>query len=108
MEHQVSPVSASSGDLQVAMYGLIWGWTSQDAAQPGAWISGPGVEIGQIYPGKARCPAWDLHNNLLFFALADTGGYDLYRITFDSHYTDLSRVNHLDADVNNVVWLGPR
>ena len=116
IDHQVSPVTEPSGagasnasnDLDVAMYGAIWGWTSQDPAQPGAWITGPGVEIGQIYPGKARFPAWDPHNNLLFFALADTGGYDIYLTTFNAHYTDLYKVNHIDADVNNVVWLGPR
>ena len=108
IEHQVSPVSVASRDLELAMYGLIWGWTSQDAAQPGAWISGPGVEIGQIYTGKAICPAWDLHNNLLFFAQSDSGGYDLQLTTFDAHYTDLYTVNHIDADVSNVVWLGPR
>ena len=108
IEHQVSPVSAASGDLEVAMYGLIWGWTSQDAAQPGAWIRGPGVDIGQIFTGKARCPAWDTHNNLLFFAPSDSGGYDLHLTTFDAHYTDLYKVNHIDVDVNNVVWLGPR
>ena len=108
MEHQVSPVSGTSGELEVAMYGLIWGWTSRNSAQPGAWISGPGVEIGQIFQGTARAPAWDLHNNLLFFAQADSGGLDLYRTTFENHYTDLSTVNHLDADVDKVVWLGAR
>jgi len=108
IDHQVSPVNAASGDLEMAMYGAIWGWTSRDSAQPGAWISGPGVEIGQIFHGKARSPAWDPHNNLLFFALADTGGFDLYRTTFNSHYTDLSKVNHLDEDVKAVVWLGSR
>jgi hypothetical protein len=108
IEHQASPVTPSSGGLEVAMYGLIWGWTSQAAAQPGAWISGPGVEIGQIYTGQARCPAWDPHNNLLFFARSDSGGFDLLLTTFDAYYTDLNNVNHIDADVNSVVWLGPR
>jgi hypothetical protein len=114
-DHQVSPVTAPAGPsllpydiADVAEYGVIWGWTSQNPSQPGAWITGPGVEIGQIYPGAARFPAWDPHNNLLFFALTESGGYDIYLTTFDAHYTDLNNVNHLDADINNVVWLGPR
>ena len=114
-DHQVSPVTAPAGPsllpydiADVAEYGAIWGWTSQNPAQPGAWITGPGVEIGQIYPGAARFPAWDPHNNLLFFALSESGGYDIYLTTFDAHYTDLNNVNHLDANVNSVIWLGPR
>lgn len=107
IDHQVSPAT-SSGDTAVAIYGAIWSWTSQDTARPGAWISGPGVKIGQIFPGKARSPAWDPHNNLIFFALSDKGGYDHYLITFNSHNTDLAKVDHLDADVNLVVWLGRR
>jgi hypothetical protein len=114
-DHQVSPVTAPAAPsllpydiADVAEYGVIWGWTSQNPSQPGAWITGPGAEIGQIYPGAARFPAWDPHNNLLFFALAESGGYDIYLTTFDAHYTDLNNVNHLDADINNVVWLGPR
>ena len=115
IDHQVSPVTAPAGgsltpldDQNVAMYGAIWGWTSQNSAQPGAWITGPGVEIGQIYPGLARFPAWTPDNNLLFFAQADAGGYNIYLTTFDAHYTDLFNVNHLSAEVNNVGWLGPR
>ena len=53
MDHQVSPVHAPSENLDVAIYGAIWGWTSKDESRPGAWISGPGVEIGQIFTGKA-------------------------------------------------------
>jgi hypothetical protein len=108
-DFQVPPVEVSSSmDWEVAMYGAIWGWTSSDAAQPGAWISGPGVEIGQIYQGRASFPAWSPHNNLLFFAMADSGGYDLMLTTFDAYYTDLYKVNHIDTDVMKVVWLGPR
>ena len=108
MDHQVSPVPASADGVNVAMYGAIWGWTSQDAGNPGAWITGPGVDIGRIFDGKASFPAWDPHNNLMFFAPQDAGGYDIYLTTFDAHYTDLYKVNYIDADVNNVVWLGPR
>jgi len=108
MDHQVSPVNVPSGELGVAMYGLIWGWTSQDDSQPGAWITGPGLNIGQIYTGKARLPVWDAHNNLIFFAQEDTGGFDLYRTTFDGYYQDVRVVNYLEAEVLNVVWLGLR
>jgi len=110
---QISPVTAAAStnlpfdEQDVAMYGAIWGWTSQNHNQPGAWITGPGLEIGRIYDAPARFPAWSPDNNLLFFAQLE-GGYDLYIITFDSHYTDLHVVNHLDADINSVVWLGPR
>jgi hypothetical protein len=95
-------------DQNVAEYGAIWGWTSQNLADPGVWITGPGVDIGRIFNGPARFPAWSPNNNLLFFAVNDAGGYDIYITTFDSHYTDLHQVNHIDADVNSVVWLGPR
>jgi hypothetical protein len=111
---QLSPVSLPSSstlpydDQNVAEYGAIWGWTSQNLADPGAWITGPGVDIGRIFNGPARFPAWSPANNLLFFAVNAAGGYDVYIITFDSHYTDLHQVNHLDTDVNSVVWLGSR
>jgi hypothetical protein len=104
--YQVSPIATSSGNLAVTMYGIIWGWTSSDASQPGAWITGPGVEIGQIYKSSAILPAWDQHNNLLFFSPQESGDYELYRITFDSHYTDLTMVNTLNAEVRAVNWLG--
>lgn len=107
-DHQVSPVKESSGEMDVAEYGLIWGWTSRDAAHPGAWITGPGVEIGQIYDGPAILPIWSQNNNLLFFAAQDSGGYTIYLITFDSHYTDLQRVNFLEVVPTCVAWLGAK
>ena len=106
MDHQVSPVQAPSESLDVAIYGAIWGWTSNDDSQPGAWISGPGMEIGQIFTGKARLPIWDLHNNLLFFASESGSGYSLYRTTFDSYYQDLSVVASINGEVQAVTWLG--
>lgn len=106
MDHQVSPVQAPSESLDVAIYGAIWGWTSNDNSQPGAWISGPGMEIGQIFTGKARLPIWDLHNNLLFFASESGSGYSLYRTTFDSYYQDLSVVASINGEVQAVTWLG--
>jgi hypothetical protein len=105
-DHQVSPVKASSGQMDVAEYGAIWGWTSRDAAQPGVWITGPGMEIGQIYDGPAILPIWSQDNNLLFFAVQDSGGYAIYLITFASSYTDLHRVNQLEVAPTGVAWLG--
>ncbi len=105
-DHQVSPIESSSHKLAVAMYGAIWGWTSEEDSQPGVWITGPGLEIGQISNTPARLPIWDEDNNLLFFAAAGGSGYDLYRTTFDSYYQDLAVVAHIDAEVFNIVWLG--
>jgi hypothetical protein len=106
MDYQVSPIATLSGRLEVATYGLIWGWTSEDQAQPGAWITGPGVDIGQIYDGPARLPIWDLHNNLIFFSRLQGGGYDIYRTTFENWYHDLTLVNSLPGDLRLVAWLG--
>jgi hypothetical protein len=106
MDYQVSPVEEDSGRLYVAMYGWIWGWTSEGDSHPGVWITGPGVEIGQIFNRGARLPIWDKHNNLLFFASKGGSGYDLYRTTFDSYYRDLEMVGSIDAEVIRVAWLG--
>ena len=112
-DNQVSPVTEPTSspllfDTQdVAMYGAIWGWTSTNELQPGAWITGPGVDFGRIFEGAARFPAWSPHNDLLFFAPLE-GGYDLYITTFDAHYSNLHVVNHLDADITGVVWLGEK
>lgn len=106
LDHAVSPVKVSSGELCVAEYGAIWGWTSHDAAQPGAWITGPGMEIGQIYDGPAILPIWSQDNDLLFFAAQDSGGYAIYLATFSSYYKDLHRVNSLDISPTRVTWLG--
>jgi len=107
-EHQVSPVNAPIRDHDVAAYGAIWGWTSMDDNQPGAWISGPGMEKGQIFEGKATLPIWDSDNNLLFFA-PEGDGYSIYRTTFDTFYQDLSVVGFISAkNVQSVTWLGFR
>jgi hypothetical protein len=106
IDTQSSPVNAPADMLDVAVYGAIWGWTSVDDSQPGAWITGPGLEIGQIFPAQAVLPIWTENNNLLFFAPADSGGYDIYLTTFDSYYQDLAMVNHIDANIWNVIWLG--
>ncbi len=107
MDYQVSPINADTGSLDVAMYGWIWGWTSEDNSEVGAWITGPGVGIGKIFDYNARLPTWDMDNNLLFFApYADTFGYNLYRTTFDAYYRDLEMVGFIDAEVIEVAWLG--
>ena len=106
MDYQLAPIEADPGSLDVAMYGWIWGWTSEMDFQPGVWITGPGIEIGKIFDGSARLPIWDQHNNLLFFASQDGSGYNLYRTTFDSYYRDLAVVGSIDAEVIRVAWLG--
>jgi len=109
-QYSPSTIASSStlpyDDQHVSMYGAIWGWTSQNLADPGVWITGPGVDIGRIFNGPATLPAWSPHNDLLFFAYNDLGGYDIYLDTFDSHYTDLHQVNHIDANIMTVVWHG--
>ena len=106
MSHQVSPIKAPSENLDVAEYGAIWGWTSMDDKQPGAWISGPGMDIGQIFTAKALLPIWDSQNNLLFFSPKDGGGYDIYLTTFNANYKDVSVVASIDAEVRSVAWAG--
>ena len=106
MSQQASPIKAPSESLDVAEYGAIWGWTSMDDTQPGAWISGPGMDIGQIFTAKAILPIWDSQNNLLFFSQKDGGGYSIYRTTFNANYKDVSVVASIDAEVRSVAWAG--
>ena len=89
--------------INVAMYGLIWGWTSNGGDTPGAWISGPGLDIPQLTNQPAIAPLWDPHNNLTFFR-----GTSLYRVTFDSHYTDLAAVTDVSGDVQEAAWVGAK
>ena len=103
-DHQVSPVQANPNEMDVAVYGAIWGWTSYNEAQPGVWITGPGVDIGRIYDGPAILPIWSRDNNLLFFAVKDSG-YDIYMTTFDRFYSDLERVNFFKDEPTCVAWL---
>ncbi len=105
-DHQVSPVKAQPNEMDLAEYGAIWGWTSLDASQPGAWITGPGVEFGQIFDAPASHPIWSEHNNLLFFAGQDSGSQAIYLTTFDNFYQDLHQVNTIDAQPIEVAWLG--
>jgi hypothetical protein len=91
--------------LDVAVYGAIWAWTSRDETQPGVWITGPGLDIGQIYTGKAVRPIWDLHNNLIFFALVEGGGDSIYRTTFANHYQDLAVIGSINLQWRDVTWI---
>ena len=103
---QDAPASLSSagyGTINVAMYGLIWAWVESDGDTPGAWINGPGLDIPQIFTGQATAPLWDPHNNLTFFS-----GGSLYRVTFDSYYTDLAQVVNLSRDVVDASWVGAK
>lgn len=105
-DHQVSPVTVMSGEIAVAEYGAIWGWTSRNTDQPGAWITGPGLEIGQIYHLPSILPIWTQDNNLLFFAPQDLGGYAIFLTTFNSAYTNLHLANFLEITPTSVAWLG--
>lgn len=100
-DRQDAPFNPSSGTLDVSCYGLIWGWTKKDGKSGGAWISGPGVEIGQIVQEPAAFPVWNIDNDLLFFV-----GQDLYRSTFQQWYTDTAPITSLSSDVLEVAWLG--
>ncbi len=95
--------SAEFGSINVAMYGAIWGWTKSGGDTQGAWINGPGLDIPQIFSGPAVAPLWDPHNNLTFFSEST-----LYRVTFDSHYTDLGPVANVSGDVVDASWVGTK
>lgn len=106
MDHMVSPITTLTARQEVATYALIWGWTTENESNPGVWISGPGLEIGMIFNGYARLPIWDPHNNLIFFARLQGGGYDIYRTTFERFYQDMTLVNSIPGDLQSVAWLG--
>ncbi len=100
-QRQDAPFNPSTGSLDASSFGLIWGWTSKGGESEGAWISGPGLETVQILKEPATAPAWNIDNDLLFFV-----GHDLYRATFNSHYTDTAPVAPLTGDVLEAAWLG--
>jgi hypothetical protein len=102
-----APFSSTTGIANVTMYGLIWAWTDAGDEMEGVWITGPGIEIGQVFMGPAYAPLWDLHNNLLFFSGTELGT-DVYRTTFDAYYQDVILVAHLDETVRSAAWLGIR
>ena len=92
---------AGFGITRVAMYSLIWAWTADTDNLSGTWISGPGLDIPQIFDGPANAPLWDPHNNLTFFS-----GNTLYRVTFDSHYSDAGPVANISGEVVDASWVG--
>jgi hypothetical protein len=97
-----APFTSLNGTTEVVCYGAIWAWTDQFDSK-GAWYSGPGLDTTKLIDGPATAPIWDLHNNLLFFI-----GSDLYRVTFDSHYTDTAPVGHITGEVQTVAWVNSR
>jgi len=100
-----SPVEFRGYQQDVAMYGAIWAWTSESDDQPGTWITGPGLDIGQIYTGKARAPIWSDDNNLIFFGWEEGGGMVLFLTTFSGYYQDLMPVGLINAFVLDVGWI---
>lgn len=109
LDNQVSPVDAPAGSMDVAAYGLIWAWTSMEAGQDGVWITGPGMEIGQIYYARALAPIWDQRNNLLFFAPWEDGRFSLNRATFAAGYRDVALIVNVEASaIRDSAWLGAR
>jgi len=90
----------------VSMFGMIWAWTNYGGEVPGVWISGPGIDIGQIFNGSAYAPIWNVSDNTLFFFSGNDPGTDLYRATFSTYYTDTAPVAHLSGGVQGVTWVG--
>ncbi len=91
---------------EVTMFGIIWAWTNNEGEQPGVWISGPGIDLGQIFTGPAFAPIWNFDNNTLFFFSGSELGTDLYRATFANYYNDAESVARLTGNVLRVVWVG--
>ncbi len=89
----------------VTMFGIIWAWTNYAGDLPGVWISGPGINLGQIFNGPAYAPIWDFDNTLFFFS-GSGEGTDLYRATFSNYYNDAALVAHLTGTVQAVTWVG--
>ncbi len=106
LDHYDAPFIAS-GNVDVTMYGLIWAWTVSGGELEGVWITGPGMEVGQVFGSPAFAPLWDLDNNLLFFSKGELGT-DLYRATFSAYYQDVTFVNHFDETILGAAWVGIR
>lgn len=99
-DRQDAPFNPAKGTLDVSSFGLIWAWTNKNGTGGGAWISGPGIEIGRILEKPAAFPVWNPDNALLFFV-----GRDLYRATFPI-YNDATPVASLGSDVLEAAWMG--
>jgi hypothetical protein len=106
-DHYDAPFTTSFGRADVTMYGLIWAWTNAGDELEGVWITGPGMEVGQIFSGPAYSPIWDLDNNLLFFSGSELGT-DLYRTSFSAYYQDVTAVAQFDETVRAAAWVGIR
>ncbi len=100
-QRQDAPFNPSMGQLDVSSFGLIWGWTDKGGESEGAWISGPGLDTVQVSKEASAAPQWNVDNDLLFFV-----GSDLYRSTFNSHYSDTGKVSSLTGDVVESAWMG--
>jgi len=98
--------AAPSTAQDVTMFGIIWAWTNNTGELPGVWISGPGIDLGQIFNGPAYAPIWNFDDNTLFFFSGSGDGTDLYRATFDNYYNDTASVAHLTGEVQGVTWVG--
>jgi hypothetical protein len=107
-DHAVSPntVLTGTGGQDVSLWGWIWCWTSDAEAEPGAWVTGPGAEVGRIFDDRANFPIWDQDSNLFFFGVEGVNAFRLYRATFDAFYSDLTEVGFIDAALRSVGWLG--
>ncbi len=90
----------------VTMYALIWAWTNYGGDLPGVWISGSGINLGQIFNKPALAPIWNFNDNTLFFFSDNDSGTNIYRSTFSSHYTDTASVAHLTGNIQGVAWVG--
>jgi hypothetical protein len=75
---------------------------------PGVWISGPGIDLGQIFTGSAYAPLWDTNDNTLYFFSASELGTQLYRATFPSYYGDATPVAQLTDGVTEMAWVGAK
>jgi len=105
-DRQDAPAALSTAGyapINVAMYGAIWAWTEGAGDTPGVWITGPGLDIPQVFTDPAIAPLWDPHNNLTFFS-----GSTLYRTTFDSFYSDLNPVANVSGDIESASWVGSK
>jgi hypothetical protein len=107
-DHAVSPntVTMGSGGQDVSVWGWIWCWTSDAEAEPGAWVTGPGADVGRIFNDPAAFPIWNQDSNLFFFEVEGVNAFRLYRATFDAFYNDLTAVGLIDAALRSVGWLG--
>jgi len=101
-QHEDAPAQAE----EVSMFGIIWAWTNKYGEIPGVWISGPGINIGQIFNGQASAPIWNSDDNTLFFFSGSEIGTDLYRATFPNYYNDTTLVARLTGTIQGVTWAG--